>query len=301
LVPLPCTEEIALLYIAHLDKCKLASGTIRVYMSALRSLHIQEGYMYDVGDSQRLQRALRAVTINGPAPTQKLPITYDLLSRMRGALPIGHDGIMQAAAMSLAFFGCLRAAELCVQDNAKFDPVVNLCIGDVSFHTTPDEVMVCVRIKKSKTDTTNAGFSVYIACIRTPVCAHCCLQLLVASRLTIGPTGPSHPLFLHQNGRPLHKSEFVRVTKNALASVGVDPSGYSGHSYRAGAATSGAEAGLADYELQLLGRWTSDAYQRYIRAPPTLLSRLAHRLASSTPALPQRTPKAVTLFGPGVL
>ena len=35
----------------------------------------------------------------------------------------------------------------------------------------------------------------------------------------------------------------------------------------AGAATTGALVGMTDYELQLLGRWSSDAYQRYIRAP----------------------------------
>ncbi len=295
LCPVPCTEETALLYVAHLDKANLSSRSIKVYLSALHSLHIQEGVPYSIGESERLKRALRAVTIKNPAPRQKLPITYEILTRMRGAVPEDSDGITYSAAMTLAFFGCLRAAELCVVET--FDPMVNLCFGDISFSTTAEGKMVRVHIKRSKTDTMNAGFTLYIGCIASPVCAHCCLQLLQASRLaTSSLVRAWDPLLVLSTGKPLRKQEFIRFTKQILTIIGIDPSGYSGHSYRAGAATSGAEAGFADYELQLLGRWSSDAYQRYIRAPPALLSRFSHRLAS-TQSNSSRQPKASALFG----
>ena len=46
-----------------------------------------------------------------------------------------------------------------------------------------------------------------------------------------------------------------------------DPGGYSGHSFRAGAATTAAKAGVEDSVIKALGRWESSAYLIYMRLP----------------------------------
>lgn len=91
-------------------------------------------------------------------------------------------------------------------------------------------------------------------------------------------TDAMSPLMMFHSGVYLTKSHFVSQTLLYLMSVGLDASLFSGHSYRAGSATSAALAGLSDWEIQLLGRWTSSAYQRYIRAPRDSLIKFAHRL-----------------------
>ena len=53
----------------------------------------------------------------------------------------------------------------------------------------------------------------------------------------------------------------------ALKTIGLDPSKYAGHSFRVGAATTAAAAGLEDSTIKTLGRWESSAYQLYIRIP----------------------------------
>ena len=60
--------------------------------------------------------------------------------------------------------------------------------------------------------------------------------------------------------------------------VGYQSENYSGHSFRSGSATSAAAAGMSDWEIKLLGRWSSSAYQRYIRSPVPLLASFSKRI-----------------------
>ena len=41
---MPADEEMLLLYVAYLDHSKLCPGSIRVYLVAVQSLHIEEGW-----------------------------------------------------------------------------------------------------------------------------------------------------------------------------------------------------------------------------------------------------------------
>ena len=48
--------------------------------------------------------------------------------------------------------------------------------------------------------------------------------------------------------------------------IGLNPAKYTGHNYRVGGATTAAEAGLNDWGIKLMGRWSSQVYQTYIKA-----------------------------------
>ena len=78
---------------------------------------------------------------------------------------------------------------------------------------------------------------------------------------------------------PLTKAHFVTKVQEALTSAGVDCSSYSRHSFRIGAATTAARAGVADSVIQTLGRWTSAAFLGYIRTPQEELARITRVLA----------------------
>ena len=73
------------------------------------------------------------------------------------------------------------------------------------------------------------------------------------------------PLFLGSDGTPLSKQRLVREVRAALEAGGVQPDGYSGHSFRVGAATTAARQGMEDSTIQTLGRWKSEAYKRYVK------------------------------------
>ena len=55
--------------------------------------------------------------------------------------------------------------------------------------------------------------------------------------------------------------------REALQAVGLPYDSFAGHSFRIGAATAAAKAGLEDSVIQMLGRWNSSAFLSYIRTP----------------------------------
>jgi hypothetical protein len=169
------------------------------------------------------------------------------------------DGMLLKCAMAVDFFGCLRPGELCIPDTQAFDSSKHLCLGDVKF--LDDEKMFSLHLKQSKTDKFSQGVDVYIGCSSHAVCAYCHLKEFLKLRVDDNPLSP---LLSSMSVRVLRKAYFVNATRLALSSVGLDPSLYSGHSFRAGSATSGADSGFDHWELKMLGRWSSECFNIYI-------------------------------------
>ncbi len=74
--------------------------------------------------------------------------------------------------------------------------------------------------------------------------------------------------------RPLTQARLVNSIQSALRMARIAAARYSGHSFRIGAATTAALAGLPDSLIKTLGRWESSAYALYmvyIRTPPPTL------------------------------
>ncbi len=85
------------------------------------------------------------------------------------------------------------------------------------------------------------------------------------------------PLFIFSDGKHLTRQCLVLHLRQALKSVGVDQSRYSGHSFRIGAATTAASVGVEDSAIQMLGRWKSTAYLSYIQTPEQQLAEYSAR------------------------
>ena len=81
---------------------------------------------------------------------------------------------------------------------------------------------------------------------------------------------------------PLNPDKFVMMLRTVLSKVGLNEDLYAGHSFRIGAATTAAVAGLPDYLIKALGRWSSDCYVRYVRTPRCSLEAAAVTLAGTS-------------------
>ena len=92
------------------------------------------------------------------------------------------------------------------------------------------------------------------------------------SQYLVGRGSLQGPFFLDEDGKPLTKPDFVRRLRDILQSLGIPANQYAGHSFRIGVATTAAMVGIEDTMIQMLGRWHSAAFLRYVRTPKTCLA-----------------------------
>ena len=130
---------------------------------------------------------------------------------------------------------------------------------------------------QSKTDVFGVGVTIHFGHTGDSLCP-------VSSLLAYLARQPPSPglLFLLRSGQPLSKQILVSTVRDALGSAGVDVGRFNGHSFRIGAATVAAQAGLLDSTIQQLGRWRSSAFTRYLRPPVQSMASLSEWLLHPT-------------------
>jgi hypothetical protein len=285
---MPANKTAVLEWVAHLGYSRrILASTIKAYLGHLKSLHVDADLPFDAVDSSVTQRLIRGIKryFGDRARKPVAPITLDVLRRLVAVSNPGGslDAANTDAAIKLAFSGFMRSGEFTVKgDKYKaFDPSAHLTRGSVQFLPSIENPShISVTFPGSKTDPFRKGVTVYIAAVDAPTCAVNALKSLFQT----DPRPPNAPLFCNADGSPLQYGTFVARLRTLLTAAGYDASKFSGHSFRRGAASSAAQAGFTEYEIQQLGRWRSDAYKLYIDASRPRLLNLSARLHWAVPA-----------------
>ena len=272
----------------------IAHSSIKVYLSGVRQLHITRGVSPpSQGNMPRLQQVLRGIRISQASkspPRRRLPIQPDTLRKIKrsweSASFIDEDKRMLWAAFTMAFFGFMRSGELCAQKVSGYDMAVTLSPLDVSVDNVYDPQSLKIKLKSSKTDPFREGCEIHLGRTHDDLCP----VSAALSWMTIRGNSPG-PLFRFKSGTPLTRQLMVVKLKEALLSAGVVPTGYSGHSFRAGAATTAAINQIEDSQIKLMGRWKSDAYRRYIRPSGSHLATLSSSLSTTSSGCNQTRPQ----------
>jgi len=126
---------------------------------------------------------------------------------------------------------------------------------------------VVVTLRRSKTDQAGAGRKIGIPHGRT---RHCPVAAIETWTTAGGITGGAlfRPVNLHGQvaDMALTGDAVSTILRRRLTAAGIDPEGYSGHSLRAGFATSAAQAGVSTFKIRAQTGHASDAMlARYIR------------------------------------
>ena len=274
-----------MLFATFLAGQDLSWQTIKCYLAAVRNLHLLTGSVFPglTGTLPRLQlllRGIKRISSKKRSPKPRLPITPSILRRVQAYLfsqPCTWNRRMIWAAMNVCFFGFLRSGEICSPSASVFDQTTHLAPSDVSLDNLTSPSKMFVTIKASKTDPFRSGVTLVLGATNRDLCP----IGATLHYLSIRGTG-NGPLFKFEDGSFLYRDRFVAEVRKLLRSAGIEASQYSGHSFRIGAATTAALAGVEDHTIQTMGRWHSSAYLLYIRLPPESLAGISGRLAAQS-------------------
>lgn len=249
---LPASPESAAAFLASEADRRIAPSTISRRVAAIRYAHRLAGHAVPT-DDERVRAVVRGIRREkGVAPRKKAPATSDRLIAMAAAGDGGLASLRDRALLLIGFSGAFRRSEL-----------VALDVADIQ--QTVDGILVTIR--RSKTDQEAAG--TIVAIVRGEIA--CPVQALRAWLDRAGIT--EGPIF-----RPVSRSEHIRntrltdrsvanIVKNRAARVGLDATAFSGHSLRAGFATSAAARGANLFKIMDQTRHKSvDTLRGYVRS-----------------------------------
>ena len=146
---------------------------IKVYLSAVQALHIDQGFPDPLQNCHRLHRVFRSIKHSQGSPSSThLPITDSLMLVIWRSLNMHiPDHYIIWAACALGYFGFLRLAEFTVPSLASFSPLIHLTVLDIEVNAPSSPSCMHVKIKASKTDPLCKGSDIHIGLGRHPLCA----------------------------------------------------------------------------------------------------------------------------------
>ena len=293
--PFPVTEYLLCCFAAFMAEEGLAPQSIKSYLSAVRNTQLSLGLPDPREQSalpvlKRVQMGISRARLGRQQPSRvRLPITGQVLRRVKADLVQSGDPERTViwAVCCVAFFGFFRLGELLLPSRDAFNPRLHLAWGDVAVDNARNPQMVRCHLKQSKTDQLGRGVDVVLGKTGADLCPVAAVLGYIALR-----GDQPGPFFLTPAKTPLSKSDFIGKFRAVLGRIGLPAEDYAGHSFRIGAATSAALAGVEDSMIQLLGRWQSAAFLRYIRTPHERLAAISRTLASTPAPTPQGPPVA---------
>lgn len=248
---IPASPQTVAAYLAaHAEHYAVATLTRRV--AALSRVHEAKG-LPNPCHAELVTATLRGIRRrHGCAQKQAKPLVREDLFRVLDAIQEDVKGVRDRALLLVGFAAGFRRSEL-----------VGLDVDDVESVRQG----VVLHLRRSKTDQEGVGRKVGVPFGRTSYCPVSAMERWLAkSQITEGPL--FRPINRHGQTAPLRLSADAvsTVLRERVANAGLDPAGYSGHSLRAGFATSAAQAGVSPLKIRAQTGHVSDAMlARYVR------------------------------------
>jgi integrase len=247
----PATDQLIASYLAaHAETSSTA--TLQRRVASLSKAHRALG-VPNPTRSELVKAVLRGIkrSCGRPQKQAKALLRDDLLAVLDSMCDSLKDA-RDRALLLIGFAGGFRRSELAGLDVEDIEPV---------------RQGIIIHLRRSKTDQEGTGRKIGIPFGRSRHCPVAAIeQWRTRSGITQGPL--FRPVDRHGviSNLRLSGEAVSLVIKERVATAGFDPSGYSGHSLRAGLATSAAQSGAASWKIRQQTGHASDAMLvRYIR------------------------------------
>ena len=284
----PMTAENTLIFIYWIIEEKgLKVATANSDLAGLRQAHIMKGLPPPKLRSELVKQALKGrsnMEVNqrnrGPDMEKKrLPMTIPLLKllkdRIRKSDMEGETKLMIWTVCSVMFFGAFRINELVSKTESCFDPDHTLLAKDVQLNKKATGSSIAITLKCPKEKKTGDSTIVDIFEAEGPLCP---VRAYEKWRRNSNQQA-NMPLFCHPDGTPLTDRKFNFYLKTLLGRHAQFAKGtISSHSFRAGIPTILGSKGHDDEEIKKVGRWSSRAFEIYIKGKRTNRAAIARQL-----------------------
>lgn len=251
---LPVDPATVALYLTDLA-ARAKASTVTRRAAALSQIHQLAGHSSPT-ELPALRKLLAGIRRSlGTAPAVKRPLLASDVAAIVRQLPATRIGLRDRALLLVGFAGAFRRSELAA-------------LNWEDLEEQPQGLAVTIR--RSKTDAEGQGRKVGLPRGREA----CPVAALAAWREECGATlggATSGPVFrrVDRHGRLLARlsgQAVALVVKRRAAAIGLEASEFSGHSLRAGLATSAALAGKSERAILLqTGHRSTAMLRRYIR------------------------------------
>lgn len=275
-LPLPAEVRTIVLWISYLSLRGLQGSTIKKYVMAISSLHIENGFFSPVRGNAFISRCITGAYNLKPTLSHKpkLPVTPALLFAINPFMDMNNlDHAMLWAAFTLGTFCLLRNGEIASADGSN--PIRITSIRHADFLSTAGVKAMWYHIPRTKTHP-HDGEDVLIG---SPY-ALGALHRYLAFRNRLQVIDDSSCLFSWADGTPLTRRSLHSEFCKFATMTGVSPSSYRGVSFRSGGATALTDAGVPIEHIRMVGRWKSNAYKVYIRTSPQDLMKSLAKMRS---------------------
>ena len=284
---LPWGQKETVIFIDWLVRDRGVAGTtVENYLSGIRNIHIMKGF-----DEPKLKTNLVKQILKGKKNLEgvekrgqtlgRVPVTMTMLKVLKEKIrrwrqPMEKKLLMWAVC-SIAFHGSFRIHEILTKNITFYDPDFTLMTNNVRIvelgHDKADR-MLEMTIKAPKENKVGKHVIVDIFESGGPVC-----PVKAFCRWWNFSDKPEGPLFKEACGTPLTGKKFNAYLKELLKDVVDYKKGkVTSHSFRSGLSTWMGTKGFSDEEIKLIGRWSSRAFECYMKGPRTQRALLARRL-----------------------
>lgn len=280
--PMPASPSTVALFLRHEAVRGLKVSSIGRRLSSLAYAHRDAGHPSPTDDPhvRAVWHGIRRTL--GVAPRRVAPATTDVIRAMLSTCDDTTGGVRDRALLLIGFTGALRRSEVAELDR-----------GDVA--QVSEGLLITIR--RSKTDQEGAGQQVAVPYASDP--ALCPVRQLEVWTDQLDSLGAGHPIAgeysreLHRLDGPLFRQvdrhgniggrlsgrAVAEIVKRRAASAGLDPDQFSGHSLRAGFATSAAAGGARELDIARQTRHKSlEMLRIYVRRGTAFEDNAAARL-----------------------
>ena len=280
-IEIPFTDSDTIALVVYMAVVRsLRSTSIGVYFAGFRMLHLMKGSSAPNLRTDLVNQMITGVKNGNHAADvlsdrrSRQPVTFKIMSKLQLAIKTSRMDLRRKRLVWFAATSCLlgsfRIHEVLPEKRHTYDKTTTLMSEDVkkveTIHEGDTTKTLSYHIKNPKENKTPQGIKVDIFENTGSLNWLCAVKAYEKYQLVSNGANPNQPLFTLQDGSGYTGAMFNEDVKTLLSGkIDTSLGPLTTHSFRAGLATMMAEAGCTDDQIQLAGRWSSDAFKLYVK------------------------------------